>query len=119
MIIKDTALWPMKNTEILPRSKHSKVLLVQQHETQNNILLHLLTKAMLVWLHTHICNWLAIFLCLVVTFQPRFHSDYLAPSATAFVKKVNHSTNVSTELPASPYMCSQARRYEINYIDRR
>ena len=37
------------------------------------------TKAMLVWLGAYTCNWLAIFLCLVVTFRPRFHSDYLAP----------------------------------------
>ena len=29
----------------------------------------------------------AIFLCLVVTFRPRFHSDYLAPAATALSKK--------------------------------
>ena len=47
---------------------------------------------MLVWLGTYICNWLsiwlAIFLCLVVTFRPRFHSDYLTPSATALSKRL-------------------------------
>ena len=46
---------------------------------------------MLVWLGTYIYNWLsiwlAIFLCLVVTFRPRFHSDYLALSATALSKR--------------------------------
>ena len=26
MIIKDIALWPLENTELLPRSKHDKVL---------------------------------------------------------------------------------------------
>ena len=49
------------------------------------------TKAMLVWLGTYIRNWLsiwlAIFLCLVVTFRPRFHSDHLTPSATALSKR--------------------------------
>ena len=34
---------------------------------------------MLLWL----CGYIfSIFLCLVVTFRPDFHSDYLAPSAT-------------------------------------
>ena len=50
------------------------------------------TKAMQLWLGTYICNWLsgwlAIFLCLLVTFRPRFHSDYLAPSATALSKRL-------------------------------
>ena len=36
-----------------------------------------------VWLCGCICNCLSIFLCIVVTFLPRFHSDYLAFSATA------------------------------------
>ena len=52
------------------------------------------------WLGTYICNWLsgwlagwltgwlAILLCLVVTFRPRFHSDYLAPSSTALSKRL-------------------------------
>ena len=46
------------------------------------------TKAMLLWLGAYICNWLvgylagylAILLCLVVGFRPRFHSGHLAPS---------------------------------------
>ena len=37
MIIKDITLWPLENSEILPRSKHNNVL--QQYKTQNNIIL--------------------------------------------------------------------------------
>ena len=37
------------------------------------------------WLGAYICIWL--YFCLVVTFRPRFHSDYLVPSATALSKK--------------------------------
>ena len=54
--------------------------------------LRLPTKAILVWLGTsYICNWLSGWLylfCLVVTFRPRFHNDYLAPSATALSKRL-------------------------------
>ena len=39
MIIKDIALWPLEITEILPRSKHNKILYVQQYKTPNNIVL--------------------------------------------------------------------------------
>ena len=42
---------------------------------------------MLVWLGSYICDYLSNYiLCLVVTFRPCFHSDYLAPSATALSK---------------------------------
>ena len=34
-----------------------------------------------------ICNWLSIFVCLVITFRPHFHSDYLAPCATVLSKR--------------------------------
>ena len=58
----------------------------------SQIVSRLPTKAMQVWLGTYMCNWLsgwlAIFLCLVVTFRPRFHSDYLALSATALSKRL-------------------------------
>ena len=42
---------------------------------------------MLVWLAGYICSGLSIFVCLVVTFRPRFHSDYLAPSATVLSER--------------------------------
>ena len=58
------------------------------------------TKAMLVWLGTYICNWLAIwlaiFLCLVVGFLPRFHSVWSHPLCNCLVKKINQGTDVLT-----------------------
>ena len=39
------------------------------------------------WLPIYVTGWLSIFVCLVVTFRPRFHIDYLAPSATALLKR--------------------------------
>ena len=76
---------------------------------------------MLVWLGAHICNWLAIyvfiFLWLVVTFWPRFHSDYLAPSATALSKRSTIVKMFSLNYLPPLYVFS-ARTYEINYIDR-
>ena len=48
----------------------------------------------------------SIFLCLVVTFQPRFHSDY-SSLYNFFAKKINQGTDVLTykhiKLPASSF----------------
>ena len=45
------------------------------------------------WLHMHVCICLYFFL--VVTFRPRFHSNYLASSATALSKRSTMHTDVS------------------------
>ena len=38
---------------------------------------------------TYICNWLSGYISMSrVIFRPRFHSDYLAPSATALSKRL-------------------------------
>ena len=73
--------------------------------------MRLLTKAMLVWLGTYICNWLAIllaiFLCLDVGFRPRFHSVWSRPLCNCLVKKINQVTDVLTHnfLPPLLALC--------------
>ena len=63
-------------------------------------------------------------MCLLSGFRPRFHSVLSHPLCNCLVKKINQGTDVfthkHTELPASSLsiMCSEARMYEINYIDR-
>ena len=54
-------------------------------------------------------------------FRPRFHSVWFRPSATALSKRSTRAQHKHNELPASSFsiMCSKARMYEINYIDRR
>ena len=42
---------------------------------------------MLLWLCGHIPMLVSIFLCLVVTFRSRFHSDYLAPPSVLALSK--------------------------------
>ena len=56
------------------------------------------TKAMLLWLGAYICNWLAIFLCLVVGFSPRFHSVWSRLLCNCLVKKINQGTDVPDQL---------------------
>ena len=68
----------------------------------------------------YVSGRLAIFLCLVVGFRPRFHSVWSRPLCNCLVKKINnHRTDVLTHncLPPILALCSQARMYEINYID--
>ena len=62
---------------------------------------------MLVWLGTHICNWLAIFLCLIVGFRPCFHSVWSRPLCNCLVKKINQGTDVLTDncLPPLLALC--------------
>ena len=59
---------------------------------------------MLVWLGAYICNWLAIFLCLVVGFRPRFHSAWSRPLCNCLVKKINQGTDVLTHNCLSPLL---------------
>ena len=70
-----------------------------------------LTKAMLLWLGAYMCNWLsgwlAIFLCLVRGFRPRFHSVWSRPLCNCLVKKINQGTDVLTHncLPPLLALC--------------
>ena len=62
---------------------------------------------MLLWL----CGlYISIFLCLVVTIQFRFHSNYLSPSATALSERSTMYTNIFTHKQTElipPLFCSQ------------
>ena len=66
---------------------------------------------MTVWLYMYLSDCLSIFLCLAILFQPRFQSDYLAPSLTVLSKRSTIHTNVfthkHTELPTSSLCCNQ------------
>ena len=68
--------------------------------------------AMVVWLGTHISNWLAIWLAtfpsLVVGFRPHFQSVWSRPLCNCFVKKINQGTDVLTHncLPPLLALCA-------------
>ena len=61
--------------------------------------------------HQYVYIRTAIFLCLDVSFRPRFQSDHLARSLTGFSKKLSMCTTVfthkHTELPTSSLYCNQ------------